>query len=240
MRHTDRGATVNPATAGRDGDQSAVFTPENEPYLGCPGVQHFDEMIVLLMETHHRIGPWSRGNTLNSLQGAVCQLAPQATSLLLGMRELLRQAYLLPAAVLLRPALERIATLSWLCEHPDQVHRWHEGWKHGDRPNLAKRMESMHSRAGPRGDVEAGAREVRDHFNGLVHGDPDSANMGAILLPDGQAGFSVSKDLGSPARASGLAFQGAMYATVLIARCNECFPDAGREQEVAPSPGSRS
>lgn len=127
MKSGDDTGKAMPPPAGQDDEPSAVFTPGNEPYLGCAGLQQFDEMIVMMMETHHRIGPWSRVHALTDLQRAACQLAPQTSSILLGMRELIRQAYLLPASVLLRPALERIATLSWLCENPHEVHQWHEG-----------------------------------------------------------------------------------------------------------------
>lgn len=213
---------------------SVVFTPDDEPYLGSSALHQFDEMIVVLMEQHTRIGPWTRTHVMNELQSAASQLAPQASSLLLGMRELLRQGYLLPAAVLLRPALERVATLSWVCEHPTEVHRWHAGWKHGDRPSLADRMSAMQKHDN-QDSVEA-ARMIRDHFNSLVHGDPSSANMGAVLLASGTAGFTVSKDVSSPARASEIAWQGAMYALVLTARCAQCFPDVDRSRGSATSP----
>jgi hypothetical protein len=199
-----------------------VFTPDNEPYLGLADLQAFDETIVILMEQHNCIGPWTRIHRLNDLQKAASQLAPQASSLLLALRELIRQGYLLPAAVLLRPALERIATLSWLCDHPSEVHRWQAGWLHGQRPSLAQRMTAMYESHIP--DTARAADQVRNSFNGLIHGDPTSANMGAVLLDDGKAAFTVSKDLFSPARASDLAAQGAMYAIVLTARCGQCFP----------------
>jgi hypothetical protein len=76
--------------------------------------------------------------------------------------------------------------------------------------------------------VEGAVKALREDLNGLVHGDPLAANAGAILLPGGAAGFTVSKDIGSPARASDLAWQGAMYTVVLLARCAQCFPAMDR------------
>jgi hypothetical protein len=140
------------------------------------------------------------------------------------MRELLRQAYLFPAAVLMRPTVERIATLSWLCEHPAEAYRWHAGWVHKDRPSFTDRLATMLGTGASLGSLSDAAQAIRDQLNGLVHGDPLAANMGAILLPDGAAGFTVSKDLGSPGRATELAWQGAMYTVVLLARIFQCFP----------------
>jgi len=111
-------------------DSHGIFNPANEPYLGTPMLQQFDEMIVVLMDHHQLIGPWTRTNELNDLQLAACQLVPQTSSLLLGMRKMIRQAYLLPAAIMVRPIIERVATLSWLCENPEGVDFWHAGWKH--------------------------------------------------------------------------------------------------------------
>ena len=184
-------------------------------------LQQFDEMIVVLMDHHQLIGPWTRTNELNDLQLAACQLVPQTSSLLLGMREMIRQAYLLPAAIKVRPIIERVATLSWLCENPEGVDLWHTGWKHGHRPSLAVRMESMIRTK--RFPVEQAAA-VRQHFNSLIHGDPESADMGAMVQGNGEVVYVVSKDLESPARVSDLALQGAMYSIAVMARSAECFP----------------
>jgi hypothetical protein len=189
------------------------------------GLQQFDEMVLLLMQQHGQIGPWTRAHTMTPLQQAACQLAPQASSLLLGIRELIRQAYLMPAAALVRRAFERIATLSWRCENPSQVQRWHDGWKHSSRPPLSERMTAMLG-ADPPEETMRRAKAVIDEFNGFVHGDPVAANMGAVLLGGGGVGFTVSKDLGSPTRASVLAQQGALYTVVLSSRCVQLFPEA--------------
>ena len=139
-----------------------------------PGLQQFDQRTVHLIALTNRIGPWTRTHDLTELQFAACQLVPPAMSLVASMRELIRQGYLLGAAVLLRPIIERIATLSWLCKHPEKVHQWHNGWEHGDRPNLHERMAAM-----PGGASVEESRAVIQEFNGLVHGDPDASEHGS-------------------------------------------------------------
>jgi hypothetical protein len=61
---------------------------------------------------------------LSPLQEAAAELVPSASSIALSIRELVRQGYLLSAAMLRRPLFERVATLSYLIEHPDAVKLW--------------------------------------------------------------------------------------------------------------------
>jgi len=209
---------------------SAIYSPGNEPYLGVPMLQQFDEMLVVLMEQNHKIGPWTRRNVLTAMQLAACELVPQTSSLLFGMRESIRQCYLLSAAVMIRPILERISTFSWLNEHPEGLELWTAGWLYGQRPSLKTRMESMGST--PTAPDDSGA-SVRDFLNSLVHGDPEAANMSAVFHDDGDVVYGVTKDTTSPNRASDLACQGAMYTIALLSRAIQCFPDA-----IGQSPAS--
>jgi hypothetical protein len=55
---------TEPETSQLPPTPTAVFTPADEPYLGCAGLQLFDELIVALMEQQHRVGPWTRTNRL--------------------------------------------------------------------------------------------------------------------------------------------------------------------------------
>lgn len=114
------------AAHGRNGDyrtRVSIFTPDDEPYLGRPLLHHFDLVIVAALAQQHAIGPWTRRNSdsLTRLQAAACQIVPAACSIALGIRELIRQAYLFPALMLLRPLIERVATISYLAEPPKRL-----------------------------------------------------------------------------------------------------------------------
>ena len=65
-----------------------------------------------------------------------------------------------------------------------------------------------------------------DRYNSLVHGDPAAALHGAILMPDGGAGYTTGKDVASPPRADEICHETSMWLVVLLARCQEAFPEA--------------
>jgi hypothetical protein len=217
-----------------------VFTPGDEPYLGVQLVHELDLLIVPLMQQHTRIAAWTNSNSLTRLQQAAGELAPGACSLVLSIRESVRQGYLLAALVLTRPLLERIATLSYLVEHPAQVELWSQGWPHKSRPSLRTRMQAMSLPPSPgsalltpdapsEGDITA----MIDRYNGLVHGDPASAYSTAVLLPDGRPGHAIGKDLSSPTRANQICGETLAWGVVLMARCEQLFPVALMETEPA-------
>lgn len=209
----------------------AIFTPDNEPYLGRTSVHQFDNLLTLFIEEQTRIGTWTRSaaTELTPLQRAASELVPPASSIVLSIRELVRQGYLLSALILTRPLMERVATLSYLIENPSKVVLWEQGWPHKSRPPLAERIRAMTdvkesdpSLSTPPTETEVA--EILDRYNGLVHGDPSGALHGAILLPDGRPGFTIGKDLNSPARADEVCFETVSWLVVLLARCSQLFP----------------
>src|SRR5260221_14660688 len=74
------------------------------------------------------------------IQWAACQLIPQSVSLALSTRELVRQAYLFGALVLIRPLIERSVILVYLLNFPDALPIWQRGWLHTEAPSLAKML----------------------------------------------------------------------------------------------------
>ena len=214
---------------GCDDARVAIFTPDTEPYLGGPLLHQFDTIIVAALEQHHAIGPWTRAHRdeLSRLQRAACQIIPSSCSIALGIRELIRQAYLFPAHMLLRPLIERVATISYLAENPAALDLWEEGWPYSKRPKLPDLLRSMTGQLSDAAD-DAGlaeAKTVANYYNALVHGDPLSAPENVVMHEGNEATFSVSKDVDSPERADNLAVHGAMYMIVLMARAAEIFPD---------------
>ena len=70
-----------------------------------------------------------------------CLVIPQALSIALSIRELIRQGYLFGAHVFLRALVERAAILLYLHLYPDEIERWNRGWHQNDAPGLAKMFD---------------------------------------------------------------------------------------------------
>jgi len=188
----------------------AVFTPDNEPYLGRQSVYHFDQVIVSCLEANAEAAAFSREHTheLSDLQKAACQIIPQGINLALSIRELVRQGYLFAAAV-----------ISYLHERPDEVRLWRDGWRYRERPSLAAMLATMHGEA----DINQ-AKQICDTFNHLVHGDPIGSSFNLVDLGSGGLGYSVGKVLSKPDLCDFICFQSYCYLIVLMGRMAGCFP----------------
>lgn len=184
----------------------------------------FDRIICWSMESNTKVAGWTRqnSNALTSLQRAGCQIIPQGFSIALSIRELIRQAYLVSARILVRPLIERAAVVSYLESHPGAVSEWENGWRHGTRPSLATMLASM---AG--GIPVAEAQKICSAHNHMVHGDPLSCYDNLIPLPDGAAGYASSKILNNPRLCDEIAFESQCYLIVLSGRMASIFPDVG-------------
>ena len=123
-----------------ENDASPVYLPHNEPYLGCEALYWFDRVIVYVLAVNERIAKHTHEHKpdLSDLQQAACQIVPHGVSIALSIRELIRQAYLLSAQVLMRPLIERTAVISYLHANPEAVELWKDGWKHLRAPGLQK------------------------------------------------------------------------------------------------------
>ncbi|MFE9253996.1 hypothetical protein [Streptomyces sp. NPDC006879] len=215
----------------RDG-QVAIFTPDNEPYLGLPWVHELDLLISSSAELSRQVGSWTRTASLTDLQRSVAEIAPSAFSIALSIREMVRQGYLLSGYVLLRPLMERAATICHLVQHPEDVPLWESGWAYGGRPTLQDRLRSLASTPG--GQVVDGMldvfKQVVKTYNGLIHGDPVSASF-SLSADTGGPIFLASKDLASPERADTLCFDTHLFLLLMRGRIGILFPEPARNAE---------
>jgi len=204
-----------------------VFTPDNEPYLGRESVFHFDRTICWSMETNTKTALWTRQNynALTSLQHAGCEILSQGVGIALSIREMIRQAYLFSALILLRSLIERAAVISFLDINPNAVSDWENGWQHKQRPSLATMLSAM---AG--GVKVEETQKICSYLNHVVHGDPFSCVHNLISLPDGATGFASGKILNNPILCDEVAFSSLCYLIVLTGRASSIFPSAGIER----------
>lgn len=214
-------------------DIPAIFTPDNEPYLGRESLYTLDKEIrfSLWVSSHIAAFTLQHRPELSELQRAACQIVPQGIGLALSIRELIRQAYLFGALVLTRPLIERAAIISYICDHPEAVEKWHAGWNRWKRrPRLAEMLHSMAHSGADYGDAQA----ICEHFGNIVHGNPASAEWNSIALENGARGYSVGKILNRPDICDELALQGWAYLRILVARATSVFPEV-RPPSAVPS-----
>lgn len=211
----------------------AVYTPDDEPYLGRTSVYHFDQVILSCLERNEITAVFSHLSELSDLQRAACQIIPQGVNLAMTIRELVRQGFLFGALVLMRPLIERAAIISYLNAHPEAVATWEDGWNHRERPRLSIMLETMSGNADP-----AVAGQICDLFNHIVHGDPLSSQWNLIPLPDGALGHSSGKMIDSPELCDFICFQTYCYLLVLTGMMAACFPEASPPSSPTTFPPS--
>jgi hypothetical protein len=173
-----------------------VFTPDNEPYLGRNLLLHFDQIISSVMEQNAVTAPTSHGRALTDHQRMACQVIPQAISITLSIRELIRQGYLFGAHVLLRALVERAAILLYIHLYPGEIDRWNRGWHHQDAPGLAKMFDAIQAKQ--QRDPTVRGRDLTASMNSLLHAKPDSAPWNLVSIGEKGLAHAVSKILNRP------------------------------------------
>jgi len=173
-----------------------VFTPDNEPYLGRNLLFHFDQIISSAMEQNALTAPQSHGRELSDHQRMACQVIPQSLSIMLSIRELIRQGYLFGAHVLVRALVERATILLYLDLYPEKIESWKKGWHHRDAPSLAQMFDAIQKKQ--QRDPAIPGRDLTASMNSLLHAKPDSAPWNIVSLSDGTPGHAVSKILDHP------------------------------------------
>lgn len=198
--------------------------------MGRESVFQFDQQISVAMEINATVAPWTHGENMTPLQKAASELIPHGFSIALSIRELVRQGYLVSAEILLRPLVERAAVISYLCDTPNALSLWENGWPYKSRPPLYKMLAVMRGMKGEMQENEQLAKQITQHFNALVHADPLGARKQITKLGDGSGGYTASKSLNDAERCDDVCFQAAMYLIVLISRAAQIFPEAIDEQ----------
>jgi hypothetical protein len=173
-----------------------IFTPENEPYLGQTLLFHLDQIICATMEQNAKVAPFSCSKKLTDPQQMASQVIPQAISLMLSIRELIRQGYLFGAHVLVRAFVERATILLYLHLYPDEIGCWNRGWEHRDAPSLARMFEAIQKNREP--DETVRGWKLTSSMNSLLHAKPDSARWNLVWTEDGKLGHASSRILNRP------------------------------------------
>lgn len=201
----------------------AVFSPSNEPYLGRELLLHFDRTISICLKENSRIAPLTHKMSLSEHQSMACQVIPQAISIALSIRELVRQGYLFGAHVLIRPLVERTAILIYLHDQPSEIDRWTRGWVHGDAPSLGRMLEVLQHSA--QGGVSVPGHELTSSMNSLLHGRLDSAPWSAVKESEEDLGHAPSKILNRPELCDAVCAQAVPWLASIVGMMGAYFPE---------------
>lgn len=173
-----------------------IFTPDNEPYLGRPLLVLFDRTITKSMAVHRQLGARTFATNLTAIQIAAVEIIPQGISIALSMRELIRQAYLFSAGILMRPLIERTGMIYHLHGNATAIKAWNNGWPRKSQPTFDNLLDLVMA---PGSDEERAA--ARTVLHKLVHSDPRSASLNATTRSDGQLASASGKELNEPMKA---------------------------------------
>lgn len=199
--------------------------PPDDPYSTIEGVKFLDEKIAQLEVGLRRIARISRKDAeLSSIERAAFQLIPASASIAKSIRQAVKSGHLLSAAILLRPLLERVATLAYLESNPQAVTLWESGWPHGQRPSLRTRLQAILPEAG--GAVIAGFMQDVANYNSLIHGDPAAARVSLAQVEQSSYAYISDKDYVTPERAHGISFSAALNVVFLLLVIDRVFPSS--------------
>jgi hypothetical protein len=176
-----------------------IFLPDNEPYLGRELLMLFDVTISKSMAVHRKLSARTFAADLTPLQVAATEIIPQGISIALSMRELIRQAYLFSAGILMRPLVERTGMVYYLHQNPSAVTAWHNGWPRKSQPTFDALLDLVMP-----SDNDDERNEIREVLHKLVHSDPKTANFNATTRSDGLRGSAAGKELNEPIKADAI------------------------------------
>jgi hypothetical protein len=174
-------------------DVQAIYSPDNEPYLGSESLLAFDLAIPRAMQVHAAIGPMTFSSQLSPLQRCATEIIPQGISIALSIRELVRQAYLFSAAILMRPLVDRTGLMQYLVTYPLAIQAWHDGWPRKDQPTF----DALFALVMPDATVQH-REQITNLMHKLVHTDPKSALFNMFRRADGSLAFASGKVLTRP------------------------------------------
>ena len=197
----------------------AIYTPSDEPYLGNGHLLSFDKAIPPALAINLAVARRTFGLAMSPLQEAASEIIPQGVSIALSVRELVRQAYLYSAGILVRPLVERTATIYWLRDHPASVEAWSRGWSRKDQPTLEQLLS--HQFPGHNNDHLAAFRKM---LHKLMHADPAGAMFNMLKREDGQFVFPSGKITEDHKMCEFISIMGELHLRKLVLIAEDLFP----------------
>lgn len=219
-----------------DNPTPTIFTAENEPYRDLKVLHEVDKLLARSLERTGIAAEKAHSLELSALQQMASCVVPQAISLALSIRELIRQGYIFGAFVLIRPLAERAAILLYLQHAPADITKWQDGWHHGTAPSFTQMMDSFRPVEFQEANIRA--KDITGAMNALVHGKPESAVFNLTAKPEEPGGHAWSRLLARPDLCETAALQLMSWLSVVDAMTFLYFStEAGKDK---PKPTSSS
>jgi len=197
----------------------SVYLPDNEPYLGRPRLLAFDRAIPEAMRTNSEVARRTFGATLSPLQTAATEIIPQGVSIALSIRELIRQAYLYSATILVRPLVERAGTIHYLKDNPGALEAWRHDWGPKARPSFACLLACLHPKA-----ADSYQESLKTMMHKLIHSDPEGSAYNMFRRDDGALVFPSGKIIDQPVMCDFVSTAGCYYLERLVEIATAIFP----------------
>ena len=207
----------------KDKNLKVTYTPEDEPYPGRKLLYHFDKMISCCLEKSAAVSNLTHKIKLTECQKMASQIIPQCLNISLSIRELIRQGYLFGAHVLKRSLIERSVILLYLHLFPDKIDLWVEGWEFKKVPSLSKMLDEIKQNGN--WNLESKGYELTASLNSLVHGKPDSAFWGMVVMENGNLENAPSKMINSPKLCDELCEDIVPWLVVVVSMMCAYFPE---------------
>ena len=168
--------------------------PNADPYLAIkinPQFIAFVSLIALLEDYEKQMSTFPKVGSSDELKQATQEIALPTITDLLAIRKLIELGFGSTAETLLRTQIERVATISFLRNHPHKIKKWVK--KGGDVEYLKVRINSMLALKNPLdGKVVLGAHEFTsqmkdyvDALQALVHCNRSGAYVSSFESDEG-------------------------------------------------------
>ena len=196
-----------------------LYSQADEPFACLELLGAFDQALEQALDIYTVLQPTVAEGPKTEAQHAAIALFPTGLSIAYSIRELLRQAFVGPARILVRPLFERTAALDYVVNNPEGGPVWARGWRSGDRPSLPKLMAAM-SNEDDRFDAIV---NLVNDYNALVHVSREDSRQFLAEDPAGQLGYSPTQTPREIASAENVSAAGTMAVTFLASNAKRAF-----------------
>lgn len=166
-----------------------AFKSENEPYGSLQAIYQLDEALQSARRTVRTLAVLTQREDLTPVESAVIGLIPTSISIAASVRELIRQAYIPAAKILLRPLWERTAVVDYIVNEPDGLRKWLAG----KRPPLRGLLRRLGNPTEADHEI---IRLIVADFHSVVHADPDACQKFLSKDNFGNDVYSAERSLG--------------------------------------------
>ena len=147
------------------------MTTSQSRYAERPYYQWFSDRLDDALEIARALSVIvNEPNEFSTVEMAAISIAPSSLSIASSIRPLVAEGYTPSARLLLRPLLERTATLDCVVNDKAGQILWQDGWKKAKRPSLSKLLSRMDIST----DLDPAAFQnlIVNDLNAIIHPDP--------------------------------------------------------------------